>query len=146
MDVTGDFNMAGRKLDRTKYFATSYGDTDHRYYQGGIYFNAQGDEVGVQTTPANSPAEAIERANPPARPNRPNPPAAPPAQANANEHSAAAAPAAAPTPEELREQFKPLNAAQVKKIYLAKGGNPAGAKGVGAVARMVDWLVAQPTA
>ena len=123
-----------RKLDRKRKFSTTYGEARERFYQDGVYFDAQGDEV--------EQAPQAQRSAPPLGAGRPAGQVAPGA-ASTNVQASGTPPPAA-SDEELRAQLAPLNFAQVKVLFKRAGG-PDDIKGAGAQARMVDWLVANKT-
>lgn len=120
-----------RKLDRSRKFSTSYGETNMRYYQDGVYFDASGDEV--VTTPPET------RSAPPLAAGKPAGKVAAGATSTAVDSSGRLLPAVSEA--ELRAQLAPLNFAQTKSMFV-KAGGPPDIKGPGALARMVDWLVA----
>lgn len=129
----------GRKLDRNRKYASTYGVAVERFYQDGIYFDAAGDEV------VQAPVE-----------NRQEPPVGAGLPAGVVQEGAAAAnvassglpvepPALVPVPgaEAMRAQLMAMKAAQVKSVFVKAGGPADLTKGHGAVTRMVDWLVAK---
>jgi hypothetical protein len=148
-----------KTLDRKRKFATSYGETNMRYYQDGVYFDAAGNEVETPPvdTPKDPPPGAGARAGhvpkgataaevrsdglpaapvlPPAASTEPDP--NPPPFTDAGE-APAELPVDAAT---LREDLKRLNFAQVKKLFMAAKGPAELARGAGSVGRMIDWLV-----
>lgn len=123
-----------RTLDRSKKFATSYGETDKRFYQDGVYFTAQGEEV-----PADPPQE--QREAPPLGAGKPVGKVLPGAASTQVDASGGPAPPAVSS-DELRAQLASLNFGQVKKLFTKADGPPELGQGAGSVARMVDWLVA----
>jgi hypothetical protein len=107
-----------RTLDRSRKFGTTYGDTNLRFLQDGVYFDGQGREVvGSEVL---TPAEA-----------------APPEPA---------AQAPAPAGDGYRGRLKAMAHAKVKQIYLSRGGDPALTTGAGSQARMIEWLLTQEQA
>jgi hypothetical protein len=66
-----------RKLDRSRPFNTSYGETNLRFHQDGRYFDPQGREVDtngalIPDPPAESPVPAPTAPSPPVAPTVPN--------------------------------------------------------------------------
>jgi hypothetical protein len=66
-----------RKLDRSRPFNTSYGETNLRFHQDGRYFDPQGREVDtngalIPDPPAESPVPAPTAPSPPVAPTAPN--------------------------------------------------------------------------
>jgi hypothetical protein len=121
----------GRQLDRSRKFATSFGETNLRFYQDGRYFDAGGNEV--ETAPVENRKEPPLGAGKPA--------GKVPVGAKSTATAADATTQKATSGDELRAQLSGLNFTQVKKIFVTKGGDLDQAKGPGSVARMVEWLV-----
>lgn len=123
-----------RELDRTKSYDTSYGETEHRYLQGGVWFNAQGIESGssegvTEVTRGKPKAEIIA-----------------PLQTVIGKMNpvASSPPEGKPGDVDYRAQLMSMKAAQVKKIFVELGGPAELSQGKGAVAKMADWLVTNP--
>ena len=119
-----------KTLDRSRKFATTYGEARERFYQDGTYFDAAGNEV-VQAPQAHRETPPLAAGRPAGKPEP---------GAKAAEVRADATPAPAVSDETLRAQLAPLNFGQIKKLFV-KAGGPADFKGAGAQARMVEWLV-----
>lgn len=105
-----------RKLDRSRKFGVTYGDDPRRFYQDGVYFDAQGNECPTPEAPAAAAP--------------PDAPLAPGADQSASVSEA-----------EYREKLAQLNAPQVKSLFKKSGGPEELSKGGGARERMVEWLV-----
>jgi len=122
-----------RQLDRSRKFATSYGDTSLRFYQDGMYFDATGLEVEV------APQE--NRTEPPQGAGRPAGKILEGATATSVKADATTPPPA--NDSEERAQLAQFKVTQVKSIFIKSGGDPEMAKGGGAQGRMIDWLMAK---
>lgn len=119
-------------LDRKRRYDVSYGETNMRFHQDGHWFDAQGNEVLLP--------EQEQRDAPPIAAGEPVGRVPPGATETTVDSSGVVA---TPSGDELRARLKSMKAAQVKSIFLKQEGPEEMTKGAGAMARMIDWLVAK---
>lgn len=137
--------MERRQLDRSRYYAQSFGRTDARYLQDGIWFDNQGFELEVQPGGVTPPAQPSTQENPAPSPEDLRQAAGGAPRMQTTTIGKVNAPKDPPPAEdEPRAQLEALPLAKVKTVA-KKAGAPQellAAKGKSAKKPLVDWLVA----
>lgn len=144
-----------KKLDRNRYYATSYGDTNQRYLQDGIWFDNSGVAISSSPSAEGGVDKLITEAQPPA------PRAVPAAAAQEPDVSDVVVDGSTPADDEdfesernavdprppngeERGKLEKMTLGQLRSVLTKASGPPEllVAKGKNARQPIIDWLLA----